>query len=903
MPTKEDLLKKREELLAQKSGKTNFLEVQKTDLKVLEIERARMPMAPETQAEKPTEASWTIPDTAPISDFDGVETWEDLKAHLDQKGTWKDSSRTLWESFILKIELEKFMNGRIDAERLPDIPGLKEKAIEIKAKLKEREEKRRVIHPTNFDRTEQTEKEIAFDTERNEMIGQLDAARDAYEIEYKKLLAQKTGLEKTVLIGGVLGKVRNFFYGKKIGETETLTTFTTPGKLPSFIERTYEEIWNGNLDKRWKNFSRIAPTEAFKQAKEVYEKKVQEAIDLIQSKTKELEMERGKSEEEAAHLARARVYAEIISKEQVALAEMEIEKQPPAKRGTLRKAWDAYLKMPKTQRIILTAGLFTVGSFAVASSGVIAGASVVGGITGVGLDFLRRIIVSSVSGGAVAGTLAVTDKIWKDRSLETKEAALNRLQEEFVAGTIDPKTYREQHEQVLLAEKKTRRNHIIGKSLIAFGVGAVVGFGSTTALSHGGWTSNTQIFGGDKVHKGGASQSEAEHTKPITETQKPAVAPEEPTYKPTPEKPIEAAEPKASQPAPVEDTSAEIKGNAKSEEIQKIKEAEAELFQPKNADIPREAIIQKGEGIEHAFARQIEHDPELQKYFKWDGKSDLHKFAGKAAHRASLQLGYVNAEGQQIWIKEPGAANVLKLEAGKLLSTEYNASGTLIESHTEGDAFEGANADKHEIEHGPQTAPKEAVTAPSNDPAVFEVDTTDADTDPLPQTQSPATISTAPEPVNATETTAPQETPPIETTIGDTTTQKAAAAAEKYKTLSVYELPPEDLLEIPTLDLAKMKSEEFLNSAFKEYNGLQIKVGTQTTAWANIKDLNAGKFLASWNDGGISKEYDGFGQELRNLGDKYGYGPEDMENISIKDAWIKLQFLDAEEMKAAAKAQ
>lgn len=51
-----------------------------------------------------------------------------------------------------------------------------------------------------------------------------------------------------------------------------------------------------------------------------------------------------------------------------------------------------------------------------------------------------------------------------------------------------------------------------------------------------------------------------------------------------------------------------------------------------------DAVVHKGEGVEHALRRQIEADPE-----KWGytGKGSVHRFAGHEAHKIASELGYV----------------------------------------------------------------------------------------------------------------------------------------------------------------------------------------------------------------------------------------------------------------------
>ena len=65
------------------------------------------------------------------------------------------------------------------------------------------------------------------------------------------------------------------------------------------------------------------------------------------------------------------------------------------------------------------------------------------------------------------------------------------------------------------------------------------------------------------------------------------------------------------------------------------------------------AVIAKGEGVEHALRRQIEGDEAIAKSLGWDGKEDLHKFSGNAAHVLAIKEGYVDPQtGQERWVIE-----------------------------------------------------------------------------------------------------------------------------------------------------------------------------------------------------------------------------------------------------------
>ncbi len=124
----------------------------------------------------------------------------------------------------------------------------------------------------------------------------------------------------------------------------------------------------------------------------------------------------------------------------------------------------------------------------------------------------------------------------------------------------------------------------------------------------------------------------------------------------------------------------------------------------------KDATIGNGEGIEHAFRKQIEHDPKLAealaKSLKFKGDlSDpkvLHEFSGSAAHRVAIEHGYVDSKtGEEVWVKTPGkVAYELKLDGDKVIVNERMADGTgAVETHNVGDKFEGDKTSAYEMKH------------------------------------------------------------------------------------------------------------------------------------------------------------------------------------------------------------
>lgn len=110
-----------------------------------------------------------------------------------------------------------------------------------------------------------------------------------------------------------------------------------------------------------------------------------------------------------------------------------------------------------------------------------------------------------------------------------------------------------------------------------------------------------------------------------------------------------------------------------------------------------DAIIHKGEGIENAFIRQIEHNTEIAKSLGWDGKEDLHQFAQHEAHALAIKEGYVDTNGNEIRVNVADKVGYeIKMENGHATVFEKSLDGKLTDTaHHEGDSFE-KNTEKYE---------------------------------------------------------------------------------------------------------------------------------------------------------------------------------------------------------------
>ena len=126
-------------------------------------------------------------------------------------------------------------------------------------------------------------------------------------------------------------------------------------------------------------------------------------------------------------------------------------------------------------------------------------------------------------------------------------------------------------------------------------------------------------------------------------------------------------------------------------------------------------IVHKGEGIEHAFIRQIEGNHELAKGLGYEGNLNdakaLHAFAGREAHIIAIKTGYVDNAGHEVRVAEADKMGYeIKMENGHPVVNEETAEGKILETHHEGDKFE-ENPDKGEYVKNPEvkTEPTEGI--------------------------------------------------------------------------------------------------------------------------------------------------------------------------------------------------
>lgn len=119
-----------------------------------------------------------------------------------------------------------------------------------------------------------------------------------------------------------------------------------------------------------------------------------------------------------------------------------------------------------------------------------------------------------------------------------------------------------------------------------------------------------------------------------------------------------------------------------------------------------DAFINKGEGITHALARQINASPELQAAFGLDGPANGQELAAIAR-----KLGYINEDGSDIRVTmghgaayelridpKTGEPFVMEYKGGELEEGNY-VGGEEVEKHMQGDNFEAKARDSYEYVH------------------------------------------------------------------------------------------------------------------------------------------------------------------------------------------------------------
>ena len=312
------------------------------------------------------------------------------------------------------------------------------------------------------------------------------------------------------------------------------------------------------------------------------------------------------------------------------------------------------------------------------------------------------------------------------------------------------------------------------------------------------------------------------------------------------------------------------------------------------------AVIHEGEGIEHAFRRQIENNPKLAESLGFsveDGtKEQLHKFSGEEAHRLAIKFGYVSTDGQhQVGVM--GAEKVafeLKTDSdGEIYLTEKTVDGKILETLDGKEEYEFGKNTENQYEKEFATPHHEETT----DNVLIEESTTTptSETEPT-QTNSPLKGETSePESEEVSEVTTEAASkkntgPTAEETlkdllksndeahpkIEDTQSSPSGFSRNKYIILETkpefaknpYHLSEENLL----------KSYNFFKQTLEHY----FTHGGKIEDWQNASKLSVKKFITNKS---ISIKYGPINEYLEKL--IYTSRLEPKEGLFTKNETIK----------------
>ncbi|HEU0085687.1 MAG TPA: hypothetical protein VFQ59_01890 [Candidatus Paceibacterota bacterium] len=172
---------------------------------------------------------------------------------------------------------------------------------------------------------------------------------------------------------------------------------------------------------------------------------------------------------------------------------------------------------------------------------------------------------------------------------------------------------------------------------------------------------------------------------------------------------------------------------------------------PQTGPVNPDAIVGKGEGIQHALIRQIENDPELAKELGYKGdiadQKSLHAFAGVKAHLLSIKNGYVGLDGSEVRVAIPDKIGYeIEIENGEAIIHERDASsGEIFETRNSTSGFEN-EPNKYEYGHEKSAEPVDPIDQTKEpfideyreEPIIDESPETQTAPDSAPETESGA---------------------------------------------------------------------------------------------------------------------------------------------------------------------
>jgi hypothetical protein len=329
------------------------------------------------------------------------------------------------------------------------------------------------------------------------------------------------------------------------------------------------------------------------------------------------------------------IFTRVIVQEQSMLNALKVENLPPKERGLVKKSLDLYLKQPRWKKIAISTVLGTVAVAALSSSSAVTAG-------GLAAYAGTRAVKTFVGSTMTQGVSKAINIIFKEKSSVKRAKAEKELAEKFKEESFDTSIAKgkKEYAEILEREQRAKRNRLITKAMASLAVGGLTSYGMGHMFGHTP----------DQLHTSGANENQQyDVTKMLR------------------------------------------KANAK------IHEAEGKTLPDTKATLAPEtvpvkpddmAVIHKGEGIEHTFRRQIEHDPELAKSLGFKGDINdakaLHKFSGHEADVIARKMGYVDKNGEVRITEANKIAFELKAENGHAVVTEKTLGGEELGKHGEG---------------------------------------------------------------------------------------------------------------------------------------------------------------------------------------------------------------------------
>ncbi len=390
---------------------------------------------------------------------------------------------------------------------------------------------------------------------------------------------------------------------------------------------------------------------------------------LYDTKKSELDPSGNLTEEQEKELERYKkneIFTRVIVAEESILNGLKVEQLPPKEKGIIRKAFDLYMRTPRLAKLGISFAMVTAIIAFLLPGMVVAG----GGLaTFAALRGVRALAGSTF--GHMAGEYV--GKIFNKRIQSNVEMDKADLQMSFNKNTDFDENALQEDRKAFAEIEEDKRKAEIGATVIKFLV--TLGVGGAASLGAG--------YGVSKLVNTSFSPSAASQTESWVKNKwnewfgdKKTSTPVEPLESPTGEEEMkQLAESK------------KILQNTSPGKSQPVTELKTE-----NAKVLEDAVIKKGEGIEHAFIRQIEHNPAMAKSLGFTGDinnaKSLHLFAQKQAHIIALKTGYADHSGNEVRIGVADKASYeIKLDKDGNYHVEERFAGGEAKIHNQGTKF------------------------------------------------------------------------------------------------------------------------------------------------------------------------------------------------------------------------